>query len=142
MKNKNKRILISGYFDPFHIGHLDLIKRARKFGNYLIVIVDNDKQARLKKGKAFMPENERVAIMKSIKGVDKVILSIDKDKTSCKTIEMMKPKPDILVNGGDRIDGTIPEQETCERLGIKMINNVGKKLQSSSALTGLNKLIK
>ena len=131
-----KIVAISGYFDPLHIGHIDLIKRARNLGNYLIVIVNSDEQVVLKKGRSFMPQDERIEIMKSLKFVDKVILSIDKDRTVCKTLEMVKP--DIFANGGDRITGNIPEQEVCDRLGIKMVNNLGEKLQSSSKLTGLS----
>ena len=131
-----KIVAISGYFDPLHIGHIDLIKRARNLGNYLIVIVNSDEQVVLKKGRSFMPQDERIEIMKSLKFVDKVILSIDKDRTVCKTLEMVKP--DIFANGGDRITENIPEQEVCDRLGIKMVNNLGEKLQSSSKLTGLS----
>ena len=133
---KKKIVAISGYFDPLHVGHIDLIKRARNLGNYLIVIVNSDEQVVLKKGRSFMPQDERIEIMKSLKFVDKVILSIDKDRTVCKTLEMVKP--DIFANGGDRITENIPEQEVCDRLGIKMVNNLGEKLQSSSKLTGLS----
>ena len=136
MKEKErKRILISGYFDPLHVGHLDLIAKAKELGDHLIVVVNNDEQAILKKGRSFMPEKERVDILKSLKLVDEVILSIDKDRTIRKTLEMIKP--DVFANGGDRIDGIIPEQEVCERLGIEIKNNLGGKLQSSSKLTGL-----
>ena len=136
MADKNsKRVLISGYFDPLHIGHLDLIRRARELGDYLIVVVNTDNQAVLKKGKSFMPEKERVEIMKALRGVDEVILSIDNDRTVRRTLEMVKP--DIFANGGDAIIGFIPEEEICKRLGIQMITNLGGKLQSSSWLTGL-----
>tara|TARA_Y100000310_G_scaffold341895_1_gene442747 strand:- start:2870 stop:3298 length:429 start_codon:yes stop_codon:yes gene_type:complete len=140
-KEKTKRIAVSGYFDPLHIGHLDLIKRAKKFGDHLIVIVNNDTQAILKKGKAFMPQEERMEIVNSLRGVDEVILSIDEDRTIRKTLEIVKPN--IFANGGDRISiEDVPEREICERLGIEMINNLGKKLQSSSDLTGLTEIKK
>ncbi len=135
--NKKVRVLISGYFDPIHIGHIDFIRRAKNLGDYLIVIVNTDAQAIMKKGKSFMPEGERVEIMKALRYVDEVILSIDKDRTVCKTVEMIKP--DIFANGGDRIDGTIPEEWVCDRLGIKIINNLGEKIQSSSNLTKITK---
>jgi len=136
MEERNKKVVaISGYFDPLHIGHLDLINRAKQLGDYLIVIVNNDQQAILKKGKPFMPENERIEIMKALRLVDEVILSIDIDRTICKTLELVKPH--IFANGGDRITGRIPEQDVCERLGVQIINNLGEKLQSSSNLTGL-----
>jgi len=137
MENRKgkKVVAISGYFDPLHIGHLDLIRRAKKLGDYIVVIVNNDKQTKRKKGLSFMPENERVEIMKSLKLVDVVVLSIDEDRTVNKTLEMIKP--DIFANGGDKIIGRIPEQDVCERLGIEIVNNLGEKLQSSSKLTGL-----
>lgn len=133
--NKSVRVLISGYFDPVHVGHLDFIRRAKKLGDYLIVIVNTDAQAVMKKGKSFMPEKERIDIMKALRNVDEVVLAIDKDKTVCKTVEMIKP--DIFANGGDRIDGTIPEEWVCDRLGIKIVNNLGGKIQSSSSLTNI-----
>ncbi|MDO8467782.1 MAG: adenylyltransferase/cytidyltransferase family protein [Nanoarchaeota archaeon] len=130
------KVAISGYFDPVHIGHIDLMKRARKLGDYLIVIVNNDFQAKLKKGRSFMSEKERVEIIKSLKFVDEVVLSIDMDRTVRKTLELVKP--DIFANGGDRItDEDVPEKEICDKFGIRMMNNLGEKLQSSSNLTGL-----
>ena len=135
-KRQNKKVVaISGYFDPLHIGHLDLIKRAKELGDYLIVIVNTDQQSFLKKGRSFMSEKERFEIMKSLKLVDEVVLSIDKDRTVCKTLEMIKP--DIFANGGDNITGKIPEQEVCDKLDIQIVNNLGEKKQSSSKLTGL-----
>lgn len=137
MERKKKVVLISGYFDPLHIGHLELIRKAKQLGDYLIVVVNTDYQASLKKGKSFMPEKERVEIIKALKLVDEVVLSVDDDRTVCKTLEVIKPN--IFANGGDKIDENtqIPEREVCERLGIEMINNLGEKLQSSSRLTGL-----
>jgi len=135
-----RRVLVSGYFDPLHVGHLELIERAKKLGDHLIVVVNNDFQAKLKKGKAFMPESERVKIIQALKNVDEVILSVDNDRTICKTLE--KIHPDIFANGGftkKEITGgvTIPEGEVCNRLGILMCNDLGEKIQSSSNLTGL-----
>ena len=97
-----KKVAISGYFDPIHIGHLEYIRLARELGGYLIVIVNSDKQAVLKKGKPFMCEDDRLTIVSQIKGVDEVIVSIDDDKTVCKTLDLIKP--DIFANGGDRTD--------------------------------------
>lgn len=130
-----KKIAISGYFDPLHIGHLEYIKMAKKLGDYLIVIVNNDKQAYLKKGKSFMCEDDRLAIVSEIKGVDKALLSIDEDKTVCKTLELLKP--DIFANGGDRANSEIPEFKVCKKNNIKVIDGLGSKIRSSSELTGI-----
>ena len=86
-----RTVAISGYFDPIHVGHLEYIIEAKKLGDKLIVIVNNNHQCVLKKGKPFMDENDRVTIVSSIKYVDEVFLSIDKDKTVCKSLEKIKP---------------------------------------------------
>ena len=70
MEELDKIVAISGYFDPLHVGHLEYFEYAKKLGNYLVVIVNNDYQCQLKKGKSFMPEADRVKIVKAIKGID------------------------------------------------------------------------
>jgi rfaE bifunctional protein nucleotidyltransferase chain/domain len=127
-----KIIATSGYFDPLHVGHLESIELAKKLGGKLVVIVNNDKQAILKKGRPFMPQEERMKIVKALKCVDEVILSIDEDRSVCKTLEMLKP--DIYAKGGDRNLDNVPEAEVCKRLGIKIVDGLGKKIQSSSWL--------
>ena len=135
--NKEKKIVVSGYFNPIHIGHIRLFKKAKKLGKKLIVIVNNDEQVKLKGSFPFMNEDERMEIVKSNRYVNKVVLSIDKNKTVCETLK--KIKPDIFVNGGDRKENEIPEIGICEELGIQAIFGVGgKKVQSSSWL--LNKI--
>lgn len=135
MRRKGKVVMISGYFDPLHIGHLDLIRRARELGDYLVVVINTDKQLIQKKGKCLFSEQDRIEIMRSLKLVDEVVLAIDEDRTVRETLELVKP--DIFANGGDLITGKIPEQEICERLGIQIVNNLGPKLRSSSEITGL-----
>ena len=81
-----KKIAISGYFDPIHVGHIEYINNAKKLGDWLVVIVNNNNQCALKKGKYFMDEKDRVLIVKNIKAVDEVFLSIDEDKTVCKSL--------------------------------------------------------
>ena len=133
-------VAVSGGFDPIHIGHVEMIEEAKALGDKLIVIVNNDNWLKLKKGFAFMPESERLAIVKALRAVDEVMLTEhtaeDTDMSVCRDLE--KLKPDIFANGGDRKpDGVpVPEVELCERLGIKMVYNVGKsgKIQSSSEL--------
>ena len=130
-----KKVAISGYFDPIHIGHLEYIRLARELGGYLIVIVNSDKQAVLKKGKPFMCEDDRLTIVSQIKGVDEVIVSIDDDKTVCKTLDLIKP--DIFANGGDRSNSEIPEFKICKKNNIEVVDGLGNKIRSSSELTGI-----
>tara|TARA_B100001939_G_scaffold335819_1_gene338203 strand:+ start:638 stop:1039 length:402 start_codon:yes stop_codon:yes gene_type:complete len=132
-----KVVAISGYFDPIHVGHLEYINLAKKLGDKLIVIVNNNHQCNLKKGKAFMDEKDRMKIVSSIKNVDQVFLSIDFDKTV--SLSLKKIKPDIFANGGDRTNNEIPESEVCENFGIKIIDGLGEKIRSSSDFTGLKK---
>ncbi|MAR15858.1 MAG: cytidyltransferase [Flammeovirgaceae bacterium] len=130
-----KTVAISGYFDPIHVGHLEYIELSKRMGDYLVVIVNNNHQCKLKKGKHFMDESDRIKIVESIKGVDEVFLSIDSDKTVCKSLE--KIKPDIFTNGGDRHNQEIPESIVCKKYGIELLDGMGKKIRSSSDLTGL-----
>ena len=101
-----KRVAVSGYFDPIHIGHLEYLKLAKKLGGKLVVIVNNNHQCVLKKGKPFMDEDDRVKIVRSLKMVDEVFLSIDYDKTVCASLESLKP--DVFANGGDRSTKEVP----------------------------------
>ena len=130
-----KRVAVSGYFDPIHIGHLEYLKLAKELGDKLVVIVNNNYQCALKKGKPFMDELDRVEIVRSLEMVDEVFLSIDKDKTVCASLEEIKP--DIFANGGDRSIGEIPESSICKKYNIEMIDGLGDKIRSSSDLTGL-----
>lgn len=130
-----KKVAISGYFDPIHVGHLEYISLSKKLGDYLIVIINNNHQCTLKKGKHFMDENDRAKILEAIEGVDEVFISIDKDRTVCKSLE--KIRPDIFTNGGDRHNKEIPEAVVCKKYGIELLDGLGKKIRSSSDLTGL-----
>jgi D-beta-D-heptose 7-phosphate kinase/D-beta-D-heptose 1-phosphate adenosyltransferase len=133
-----KKVAISGYFDPIHVGHLDYIELSKKLGDYLIVIINNNNQCKLKKGKSFMDEKDRMKIVSSIQWVDEVYLSIDQDKTVCKSLEALKP--DIFTNGGDRHNKEIPEAVVCRKYGIELLDGMGKKIRSSSDLTGLTSI--
>jgi len=125
-----KIIAASGYFDPIHIGHIECLEKAKKLGDKLIVIINNDTQLKLKKGFSFMPQEDRLKIVKALKCVDEVFLSIDKDKSVCKSLEALHP--DIFAKGGDRTADEIPETPICNKLGIKIIDSLGKKIRSSS----------
>jgi len=144
LKNKIQKIpkivMISGGFDPIHIGHVRYIQEAKKLGDYLIVVLNNDNWLRMKKGKEFMGELERKEILEAITGVDEVIISghtkNTKDKSVCEDI--IKIKPHIFANGGDRKPSCdpVPEVAVCKELGIKMVYNIGRggKVRSSSEL--------
>ena len=127
-----RKIAVSGYFNPLHVGHLEYFKLAKALGDYLIVIVNNDYQVGLKGSKKFQTQEDRVEIVKAIRYVDEVFLSIDTDKSVCKSLEYLKP--DVFANGGDRHQGNIPEKTLCDRLGIEMIDGLGGKIRSSSEL--------
>ena len=133
-----KKVAVSGYFDPLHVGHLEYLKLAKSLGDYLIVIVNTNSQCKIKKGKPFMDENDRLEIVRNLKMVDEVFLSIDQDKTVCKSLE--KIRPDIFANGGDRSTDEVPETVICNKHKIKMIDGLGEKIRSSSDLTGLKQI--
>ena len=139
MSDKNKiRVAVSGYFDPIHVGHLEYLRMAKELGDSLVVIVNNNHQCKLKKGKHFMDENDRVEIVKALRFVDEVFLSVDNDRTVCKSLEEIKP--DVFANGGDRATSEVPETPVCKKFNIKMVDGLGDKIRSSSFLTGLNEL--
>jgi D-beta-D-heptose 7-phosphate kinase/D-beta-D-heptose 1-phosphate adenosyltransferase len=149
-----KIIIVSGYFDPIHAGHVECLKLAKELGGKLIVILNNDKQAVLKKGKAFMPQDERKKILEAIKFVDEVFDCIDEeeltDENGRRHIPVIKSirkiaenYPDyeiIFAKGGDRFSHEIPEAKACLELGIKIVDGLGEKIQSSSNLTGIKEI--
>ncbi len=141
MKKPNG-IIVSGYFNPIHKGHLELFHNAKALGDVLIVIVNNDKQRELKGSKEFMLEKERALIVSELRVVDYVELSIDNDRTVCKTLEKVfkdfESKYSLhFANGGDQNNDSIPEAVICKKLGISLVEGLGDKIQSSSWL--LNK---
>jgi cytidyltransferase-like protein len=143
-KDKERIIITSGYFDPLHEGHVECFKLSKEIGGKLIVILNNDNQCIMKKGKFFMNEKGRAEILRAIRYIDGVFLSIDKDKNQCESIkalaERYKGYEIIFTKGGDRLASEIPEAKTCRELGIKIIDGLGKKIQSSSNLTGLKEI--
>ena len=139
MSDKNKiRVAVSGYFDPIHVGHLEYLKMAKELGDSLVVIINNNHQCELKKGKPFMDQNDRLKIVKALRFVDEVFLSIDKDRTVCKSLEAVRPN--IFANGGDRATSEVPETPICKKYDIKMVDGLGDKIRSSSNLTGLKEI--
>lgn len=134
-----RAIIVSGYFNPIHKGHIEYFQNAKSNGDELFVIVNNDFQRELKGSKEFQDENERFFIVENLRVVDRCILSIDKDRTVIETIKLIynefgKDYQLAFANGGDQNNDTIPERPICEELGIELIDGLGDKIQSSSWL--------
>ncbi len=131
---KKITVAVSGYFNPLHVGHLEMMEKAKKLGDRLVVIVNNDHQVKLKGSVPFLNQADRLKIVSAIKWVDKVFLSIDRDSSVCKSLA--KVKPDIFAQGGARKHRNIPASETdiCRKLNIRRIDGLGKKIRSSSIL--------
>ena len=125
-------VAASGYFNPLHKGHVEYLECARTLGDRLVVIVNSDAQRALKGSKEFMDQDERMAIVKALRCVDEVFLSIDSDGTVCESLRAVRP--DVFAKGGDRFSGEVPEAGVCDELGITMVDGLGAKVQSSSWL--------
>jgi len=148
-KLKEKIVMVSGGFDPVHIGHVRLFNEAKKLGDKLVVVINNDNWKRKKRKHVFMPDHERKEIIEAFSAVDRVLISKHGEnpegpKEMSVSKELLKIKPDIFANGGDRNEEDAKnlnsslyyDIETCKDLGIEMVFNVGKggKIQSSSWL--------
>jgi len=127
-----KRVIVSGFFNPLHGGHLDMIEAAKKMGDWLIVVVNNDVQQVMKKDKIILSEDNRSRLIRALRDVDEVVVSIDQDPSVTRTLEMIANKyPNdelIFANGGDRSDADRlpgPEGDLCVERGIKMVFGVG-----------------
>ena len=136
-------VVISGYFNPLHVGHLDYIKASYALGDRLIVIVNNDNQVKIKGSTPFMSEHERMSIVSAIKGVSRTVLSIDTDRSVVKTLASIYDEYSVdyffdsmvFANGGDVTNANSREDQYCESMGINAVYNVGGgKTQSSSTL--------
>lgn len=141
--SKQKAIIVSGYFNPIHKGHLEYFNNAKAIADKLFVIVNNDHQRALKGSREFQDENERMIIVSNIKAVDKAILSIDADRTVCATIKMIALQFGGefelgFANGGDQKNENCPEKSVCDEFKIKLIDGLGPKIQSSSWLLKKN----
>ena len=139
----SKIVIISGYFNPVHVGHLDYMRAAKSLGDHLVVIINNDSQVELKGSVPFMGESERLDIVSSIKYVNQAVLSVDSGRSVIETLKMLHGRYSVdpfvdsvtFANGGDRDEGNSPEEEFCQQVGIRTVYGVGgKKTQSSSSL--------
>ena len=139
---KKKAVIVSGYFNPLHKGHIEYFHNAKSLGGELWVLVNNDKQRELKGSKEFQNEDERCLIITELTVVDRCILSLDKDRTVVESLKSIhyqfNDEYDLFfANGGDQNNENIPESVICNELGITLIDGLGDKIQSSSWL--LNK---
>lgn len=131
-------VAVSGGFDPLHVGHVRMFEEARKLGDKLVVILNNDHWLRKKKGVVFMPQRERKELIKALSAVDEVVITQHvkgtEDMSVCDALQTVRPH--IFANGGDRTKKNIPEIPVCKTIGCKMLFSVGKggKVQSSSWL--------
>ena len=137
--SKPKAIIVSGYFNPLHKGHLELFEKAKATGDELWVIVNSDLQRELKGSKEFMDHDERLIIISALGIVDKALISIDNDKTQCATLAKLADKYSTKYelyfgNGGDQNNDSIPEVPVCKVKGIGLLEGLGEKIQSSSWL--------
>ena len=135
----SKVIIVSGYFNPIHKGHLEYFEKAKEQGDQLWVIVNNDYQRALKGSKEFQNEDERLTIVQAIRTVDLALLSIDQDRTVIESIKHIYSVFGLqhelyFANGGDQTNNSIPEARICEELGVHLLDGLGDKIQSSSWL--------
>ena len=142
MTKKYDYALVSGGFDPVHVGHLRMFKDAKSLSDKVILLLNNDEWLVKKKGKPFMTENQRKEILKEFKSISRVIIQTSSDKSSTKAIEefvLKNPNKNICYcNGGDRSNiKNILEADICKKLGVSLEFGVGgeNKIESSSQLT-------
>lgn len=134
-------IIVSGYFSPLHVGHLDMIDDAAGRGDEVIVIVNNNEQQRRKKGRVIMDEADRLRIVQALRAVDHARIAVDDDRTVSATLARIAADyPDhrlVFANGGDRTSGeVVPEAAVCAAHGIEMVFDMGgtEKADSSSRI--------
>jgi D-beta-D-heptose 7-phosphate kinase/D-beta-D-heptose 1-phosphate adenosyltransferase len=123
-------VCASGYFSAIHRGHIEYLEKSKALGTFLVVIVNNDHQTKLKHNVIFKSIEDRLEVTRSLRCVDMAVVSIDMDRSVCKTLECLRPH--IFANGGDALNDNIPEKPTCEKYNITMIDGLGDKIQSSS----------
>jgi len=138
---KTKGVIVSGYFSPLHIGHLDMIDAAEAAGDFVVVIVNNNEQQIMKKGKVILDEKDRLRIVKALRAVDDCIIAVDEDRSVSASIRVIAEKYSdydlVFANGGDRSSGAVvPETGVCEEFGVEMVFDMGgtEKADSSTRI--------
>lgn len=130
-------VIVSGYFSPIHVGHLDLIEGAARLGDHVIVIVNNNEQQIAKKGKLILDEQDRLRIVKALRVVDDAFIAVDRDRTVSESIRLIVEKYPghrlIFANGGDRKPDYVPESIVCDEYGVDMAYGVGGDLKADSS---------
>jgi len=140
-----KIVLATGGFDPIHSGHIQYLKAAKELGDMLIVGINSDEWLERKKGKAFMPWNERLSIINNLQMVDEVYTFIDDDDTANNFIKQVQAHYTdaelIFANGGDRHPDSTPEIMHKAITGFSTFDNVkfvfgvgGEDKKNSSSL--------
>jgi cytidyltransferase-like protein len=130
--------IVSGFFSPIHVGHLDMIEAAAELGEKLIVIVNNNTQQLAKKGQIIMDEQDRLRIVKTLRPVDDAFISVDEDRTVSASLALAAEKYGesyrlVFANGGDRIPEFVPEKPVCDEFGIEMVFGVGGDAKADSS---------
>jgi cytidyltransferase-like protein len=134
---KNKTlVIVSGYFNPLHSGHIEYLTKSKGLGDFLFVIVNNDHQREMKGSKPFMLEEERKIIIQSLKCVDAAMVAVDTEKTVNESIKFIMNwrgsefNRYIFANGGDQNRDTIGETKLCEELGIELADGTLQEIQN------------
>jgi len=140
-ENEEKRptVMVSGGFDPVHVGHIRMILEASQHGD-VIVVANTDQWLYRKKGFVFMEWDRRAEILNSIKGVILVDSVDDSDGTVCEAIRRLQPT--YFANGGDRGKSNTPEQDVCEELGIELLWGVGGDYKADASSDLVNRFRK
>lgn len=130
-------VIVSGYFSPLHIGHLDMIEAAAALGDKLVVIVNNNAQQVAKKGKLILDEQDRLRIVEALGVVDEAMIAVDRDRTVSESLRVIAERHTdhelVFANGGDRKPEFVPESEVCTRYGIRMEFGVGGDAKADSS---------
>ncbi len=139
--SKRRGVIISGYFSPLHVGHLDMMEAASSAGDFLAVIVNNNAQQMMKKGKVIQEEADRLRVVEAVRHVDDAMIAVDQDRAVSESIRVFAEKYSdcelVFANGGDRSSGkVVPETGVCEEFGIEMVFDMGgnEKADSSSRI--------
>ena len=135
--SQSSAVIVSGYFSPIHVGHLDMIEDASTHGDMLIVIVNNNAQQIAKKGKLIIDEVDRLRIVTALRVVDHAFVAVDEDRTVNASLEKIaadfRDHQLIFANGGDRQPGFVPEAAVCKQHNIEMLFGVGGTTKADSS---------